>query len=169
MRGQTAGTAKACYVCYKPTTTVLATVNTVDFLYTCLGHLSDSGFATIVQEAPKSSAAVSAEEIAKVKAEWQEKQKKKQEREQVLEKEKEKEEEDANSKSRQKKEELKVPNPPGSLSVSPSTTPQPTHDRYILHRDFFAMRQSEHRRRRQATQARELAPRLPGAPNGGVS
>jgi phosphoribosylaminoimidazole carboxylase (NCAIR synthetase) len=111
-------------------------VNTVDFLYTCLGHLSDSGFATIVQEDSKPSAAVSAEEIAKVKAEWQEKQKKKQEREKVLTKEKEKEkEEDSTSKQ---KEELKVPSPPGSLTASQSTTSQPTHDRYILHRDFFA-------------------------------
>lgn len=136
MRGQTTGTAKACYVCYKPTTTVLATVNTVDFLYTCLGHLSDSGFATIVQEDSKPSAAVSAEEIAKVKAEWQEKQKKKQEREKVLAKEKEEKGEDSASKE---KEELKVPSPPGSLSLaSQSTTSQPTHDRYILHRDFFA-------------------------------
>lgn len=134
MRGQTASTAKACYVCYKPTTTVLATANTVDFLYTCLGHLSDPGFARIVQEDSKPSAAVSVEEIAKVKAEWQEKQKKKQERE-TKEKEKEKEEEDA--KSRQK-EELKVPNPPGSLSMSQSSSSQPTHDRYILHRDFFS-------------------------------
>lgn len=74
-----------------------------------------------------------------MKAEWQEKQKKKQERgtkEREL-KEKEKEEEDENSKSRQK-EELKVLNPPGSLSVSQSITSQPIHDRYILHRDFFA-------------------------------
>ena len=113
-------------------------MNTIDFLYTCLGHLSDSGFATIVQEDSKPPVAVSAEEIAKVKAEWQEKQKKKQEREKVLAKEKEKEKEKEEDSTSKQKEELKVPSPPGSLSASQSTTSQPTHDRYILHRDFFA-------------------------------
>jgi hypothetical protein len=52
--------------------------------------LSDSGFATLVQEDSKPSVAVSVKEIAKVtKAEWQEK---KQERGEVLAKEKEKKE-----------------------------------------------------------------------------
>jgi hypothetical protein len=52
--------------------------------------LSDSGFATLVQEDSKPSVAVSVKEIAKVKAEWQEK--KRQERGEVLAKEKEKKE-----------------------------------------------------------------------------
>jgi len=47
---------------------------------------------------------------------------------------------------------------------SGSGTATPTHKRYSLHRDFFTMRQAEHRRKRQTKQTQELAPRLPGAP-----
>ncbi|KAF9057440.1 VPS4-associated protein 1 [Panaeolus papilionaceus] len=164
---RTAGTPKACYVCYKPTTTVLATINTVDFLYTCPTHLVDPGFASLVSE-PKATPAISAEEIAKVKAEWEEKQKKKAEKEK--EKEKEKDEKD-NSKDKDSDGEKKVASSsrtsasPALPSSAPAT---PSHERYALHRDFFAMRQSEHRRRRQTKQAKELAPRLPGAPTSGV-
>ena len=67
---QTAGTPRACYVCYKPTTTVLATVNTVDFVYCCDGHLTDPGFATKVNESSDGAGAgakkvgLSPEEIA---------------------------------------------------------------------------------------------------------
>lgn len=115
---------------------MLATVNTVDFLYTCHGHLSDSGFATVVQEDSKPLAAVSVEEITKVKAGWEERQKRKQEKEKEPEKEeKKKEKEDTES---QTKKGSKPPNLPGSQSVSPSPSPKPTHDRYILHRDYFA-------------------------------
>lgn len=128
---KTAGTPKACYVCYKPTTTVLATKDTVDFLYSCDGHLKDPGFASLVatpapelQKAP----AVSAEEIARVKKEWEDKQKKKREAE---EKKKDEEKKDG--------EETKVKvikSPPATSSPAPPATP--THERYTLHRDFFA-------------------------------
>jgi AAA-ATPase Vps4-associated protein 1 len=62
----------------------LATINTVDFLYTCPGHLSDQGFASLVSTSDVSKAVVSAEEIAKVKAEWEEKEKKRVEAEKAL-------------------------------------------------------------------------------------
>jgi hypothetical protein len=55
---------------------------------------------------------------------------------------------------------------PGTWSPSP---PTPAHQRYTLHRDFFAMRLAEHRKQRQTSQAKALAPRLPGAPRGGLS
>ncbi|KAI0676991.1 VPS4-associated protein 1 [Trametes maxima] len=167
------GTAKACYVCHKPTTTVLATINTVDFLYTCDTHLADPGFASQVGTSSDGVGAggakmgLSTEEIAKVKAEWEERQKKKAEKAKEKEKDKEKEKEkdkDDKEKSVDKESEKKVP---GSLSPPSSSTPAPptpTHQRYTLHRDIFSLRLAEHRRRRQAVQAKELAPRLPGAP-----
>ncbi|KAH9482442.1 hypothetical protein JR316_0004542 [Psilocybe cubensis] len=167
---RTAGTPKACYACYKPTTTVLATINTVDFLYTCPIHLTDSGFATLISDGEEKHT-ISADEIAKVKAEWEEKQKKKLEKEKEKEKEKDnKDKSEADKKDKEtKKEPSKSPPMPGSLSATPSpSTPKGTHERYALHRDFFAMRQAEHRKRRQATQAKELAPRLPGAPKGDI-
>ncbi|KAI0722182.1 VPS4-associated protein 1 [Cerioporus squamosus] len=161
------GTAKPCYVCNKPTTTVLATINTVDFLYTCDTHLSDPGFASQVGSTNDGVGAggakkmgLSPEEIAKVKAEWEERQKKKTEK--AKEKEKDKEGDDKDAKDGEKKKSAL----PGSLTP-PSATPAPatpTHQRYTLHRDIFALRLAEHRRRRQAAQAKELAPRLPGAP-----
>ncbi|KAG9317628.1 VPS4-associated protein 1 [Chiua virens] len=82
---RTAATAKACYICYKPTVTVLATIDTSDFFYTCPVHLTDRGFATRAPDpepdVKKDKGAVSAEEIAKVKQEWEEKQRLKKEKE----------------------------------------------------------------------------------------
>ncbi|KAF8076081.1 VPS4-associated protein 1 [Lyophyllum atratum] len=171
-----AGTAKACYVCYKPTTTVLATINTVDFLYTCPGHLADLGFASslggVENAAGERKAGLTDEEIAKVKEEWEEKQRKKKEKEKEKEKEseknKDKKDSDGTKEKESKREDSKSPKIPSSSST-PKTPPTPLHERYALHRDFFAMRQAEHRKRRQTAQAKDLAPRLPGAPSGTVS
>ena len=141
-QSQTAGTSKTCYACSKPTTTVLATINTTDFLYTCPTHLSDPGFANIVPAEPSPST-ISAEEIAKVKAEWEEQQKKKPEKEKAAKEKANDKDDDSKNQSTGKKEEAKhsskSPQPPGSLGISPSPSPSlPKHDRYILHRDFFA-------------------------------
>lgn len=168
---QAVATARPCYVCHKPTTTVLATIQTVDFLYTCDTHLSDPGFASQVGQASDGMGAggakmgLSPEEIAKVKQEWEERQKKKQE------KKKDKDaSQDGDGKSNQKAEsgeEKSSKSPPSSVSPPPTVTSphtKPSHERYTLHRDIFALRLAEHRRRRQAIQAKELAPRLPGAP-----
>lgn len=38
---QKIGTERPCYVCNRPTTTVLATIKAEDFIYTCESHLSD--------------------------------------------------------------------------------------------------------------------------------
>lgn len=35
---------KACWVCYKPTASVLITPNNKDYFYICAGHLKDRGF-----------------------------------------------------------------------------------------------------------------------------
>lgn len=143
---------------------MLATVNTVDFLYTCAGHLTDSGFATILSANETRSTGVTEDEIAKVKEEWEEKQRKNLERKK---KAKEMSQKDDPKKDDEKEASKSVPS---SLSVSPSPapTPTPTHERYALHRDYFAMRLAEHRKRKKAAQAKNLAPRLPGAPNGAV-
>ena len=102
-----------------------------------MGHLSDSAFATLVKDETKSgSPAISAEEVAKVKADWEEKQKKKEEKDKNKDKEKEKEknkeEEKEKSKDKEKKEE------PASSTTSAKNPSTPAHERYILHRDFFA-------------------------------
>jgi len=178
---RTTGTPKACYICYKPTTIVLATINTTDFLYTCDTHLTDPGFANQVGESTDGAegaqkSGLSPEEIAKVKQEWEDQQKRKKEKEEAKKKEKddkekadkEKEEgKDTDSKGIEKKT-SKVPGgwSPPSATVS---SPTPTHQRFTLHRDIFALRLSEHRKRRQVAQAKLLAPRLPGTPQGGFT
>ena len=145
----------------------------MDFLYTCDTHLSDPGFASQVGNANDGVGAggakkmgLSPEEIAKVKAEYEERQKKKAEK--AKEKEKDKEKEKGSKEGEEKESKNEKSNTPGTKSPpSSSASPAPatpTHQRYTLHRDIFALRLAEHRRRRQAAQAKELAPRLPGAP-----
>lgn len=159
---RTTATAKACYICYKPTTAVLATIDTSDFLYTCTIHLSDHGFATRVLELEsENKIGISVEEIARLREEWEEKQRRKQEKEKV---DKDKPADEGEKKEDDGKSE-KSSKVPGSLPKSGSLSPRPTHEKYILHRDIFALRVSEHRRRRQTSQAKDLAPRLPGAPS----
>ncbi|KAF8211442.1 VPS4-associated protein 1 [Mycena galopus ATCC 62051] len=177
---RTAGTPKPCFVCYKPTTIVLATINTVDFLYTCPVHLTDPGFASpFADPAAASKPALSQEDLGKVVAEWEERQKRKKEKEKAdkdkADKEKADKEKDSKTTDKDKdkgkdkdkkadndsKDSLQVPG-----SFSPKSPSAPTHERFTLHRDIFSMRQGEHRKRRQAAQAKDLAPRLPGAPRG---
>jgi len=176
---RTAATAKACYICYKPTTTVLATIDTTDFVYTCPVHLTDRGFAARAPdpESDTKKTGASLEEIAKVKEEWEEKQRRKKENK---DKEKDTEGKDKNQEgneagdgkkaegSQEKKPDItKAPTSSSSGQSTPAS--KPTHERYILHRDIFALRVADHRRRRQAAQAKDLAPRLPGAPRSTLS
>ena len=55
-----------------------------------------------------------------------------------------------------------------SAPLSEEPTSRPTHERYVLHRNIFALRTAEHRRKRQAAQTKDLAPRFPGAPSGSL-
>lgn len=170
---RTAGTAKSCYICYKPTTTVLATINTSDFLYTCPTHLADRGFATPAggtvdgARKPKSPP----DEIAKVKEEWEEKQKKKaeqksqgkgEENEKSKEQDKAKEHDKGKDKAQDKGKDKEQA--PETQDKEAESKPDTSHEQYTLHRDYFAMRLAEHRKRKQAAQAKDLAPRLPSAP-----
>ena len=174
---QATATPRACYVCSKPSTTCLATIHAVDFIYTCDSHLSDTGFATEIVDSNGSKqkeggGSVSPEEIARIKAEWEAKEARKKKKDKDKDKDKETAAADGGSGEGKKGDEGKdkaAPSPssvPGTPS-SPSVT-IPTYKRYSLHRDFYAMRQAEHRRRKKTTQMQELAPRLPGAPQGSL-
>jgi hypothetical protein len=122
-------------VCYRPTPTVLATINTVDFIYVCPGHLSDTNFASRIADADApAKSSVSAEEIAKIKQEWEDKQKKKQEKGKEDGKEKE-DGKDKKSDAGSSKEASKSPTPAPAASTKPAA---PAHERYSLHRDFYA-------------------------------
>lgn len=147
---------------------MLATIDTTDFLYTCPIHLTDPGFAIRVEETvPK--VGPSAEEIAKVKQEW-EKQKRKKEKEKekenktkVAKDSEDNERRDKESDDQKKTGSQDVTQAPASGPSMPA--PKATHERYVLHRDIFALRVDLQRKRRQAAAAKTLAPRLPGVPN----
>ncbi|THH11254.1 hypothetical protein EW145_g765 [Phellinidium pouzarii] len=172
---RTAATQKACFVCDRPTATVLATKDSVDFFYACDVHLDDPGFAFFLGENGDSASDVrkpilSDEEIQKVKEEYEEKQRKRKEKE----KEKENEttttstkidvKDEEKDRGKEKEKEKEKENKSTVLLPSQSLSPTHVHQRYSLHREIYAMRQGVHRRRRQAAQAKEVAPRLPSAP-----
>ena len=158
---------------------MLATINTTDFIYTCDMHLTDPGFASLIGESNDGAEGarkmgLSAEEIAKVKQEWEDQQKRKKEKEAARKKEKEDKEKPEKDKEETKgsknSDDLKVSRVSGAQApASESSPPPPTHQRFTLHRDIFALRLAEHRKRRQTAQAKLLAPRLPGAPRGGFA
>ena len=80
-----ASSAKACFICYKPTPTVLITPDSRDFFYVCAGHLEDRGFAVAVDEEGKDKEKEQRDqalkqEVEKVKREYKEKMKKKAEK-----------------------------------------------------------------------------------------
>jgi len=146
----------------------LATVQTVDFLYTCESHLKDPGFASRITDGPPSKPALSAEEIARVKADLEERQKRKAEK--AKEKDGDKGKGEDKGEGKPKGDSNKDKTAPKVTSPASTPTPQqPSHEKYALHRDMFALRTAEHRRRRQTAQAKELAPRLPGAPRNAVN
>ncbi|GAB0133346.1 hypothetical protein EsDP_00001758 [Epichloe bromicola] len=76
--------AKACDVCYKPSSSVLITADKKDFFYVCPAHLKDTYFCTpkIDEEAIKAKREKAlAEKTEKLKKEYEEKQRKKKEKE----------------------------------------------------------------------------------------
>ena len=181
----------------RPTTTVLATIKSEDFLYTCDGHLEDVNFASKIK--------VTVEEIAEVKREWEERQGKV--KQGVKEQGKVKQVEVEQVEVEQGQVEVEQ----GQVEVKQGQSEQCQarqsqvkqarqsqvnqarqsqvnqvefikHEQYTLHRNFFSsksslpsslpssllltapVRQAEHRRRREAAQARVLQVRLPRVP-----
>lgn len=114
---------------------------------------------------------MSAEEIAQVKADWEERQKRKGEKAKEKETEKGKGEGEDDGKSKDGSSKNKaIKTPPKATSPAPApASQQQSHEKYTLHRDIFALRTGEHRRRKQTAQAKELAPKLPTAPRNTVN
>ncbi|KAG5979367.1 hypothetical protein E4U55_005245 [Claviceps digitariae] len=78
--------AKACDVCYKPSSSVLITADKKDFFYVCPTHLKDTYFCTpkIDEAAIKAKREKAlAEETEKLKKEYQERLRKKKEKEEA--------------------------------------------------------------------------------------
>ncbi|KAF2430717.1 DUF1742-domain-containing protein [Tothia fuscella] len=99
--------AKACWICFKPSSSVLITPDNKDFFYICTGHLKDRGFA--IPDADEAAAAAAREkkveldkEIEAVKKEYDEKMRKRAEN-----RKEKKKKEGKGSKDEEKKEEKK--------------------------------------------------------------
>ena len=106
-----------------------------------------------------------------MKADWEEKQKRKAEAAKEKEVEKGKGDDKDGVKPEGEAGKDKTTNtPPKAASPAPAPAPQrPSHEKYALHRDMFSLRTTEHRKRKQTAQVKELAPRLPGAPRSAVN
>ena len=74
--------AKACMICFKPSSSVLITPDNKDFFYICPSHLKDRNFAVPTEDELKAAEERKKKEemekeIEKIKAEYEEKLKKK--------------------------------------------------------------------------------------------
>ncbi|MCJ1292689.1 hypothetical protein MMC34_004242 [Xylographa carneopallida] len=133
--------SKPCYVCYKPTLSVLITPDNKDFFYACRGHLKDRGFCSpVVDEAAKKKEELD-REIELVKKEYEEKlakkKKTKDKKELKEEDQEEKMKEDAAQKEAEKEKDEKI------KAISNKKTPSVIDDIpriYTLHKNFFQMR-----------------------------
>lgn len=77
--------AKSCFVCYKPSSSVLITPDNKDYFYVCTGHLRDRNFALPTEDEAKNIAERKKKdeldrEIEIIKKEYEEKMKKKKEK-----------------------------------------------------------------------------------------
>ncbi|ORY91743.1 VPS4-associated protein 1 [Leucosporidium creatinivorum] len=185
------GTAKACSMCGKETTSCLANKEVTDFLYTCTSHLSDPGFArpapsssspSPATSAPLSSSASPAlqSEVEKVKKEYEEKAKAKKDGE------KDKEGKDSSgwiasslktgysavsSLATTSASTLFPPPPPVTPSASELARLAAKDAKvWVLNRDVFRMRTDAARKKWQAAEAKQRMKGLsfPSAPRGTV-
>ncbi|KAK3670495.1 hypothetical protein LTR78_009599 [Recurvomyces mirabilis] len=176
--------AKACWICYKPSSTVLITPNQDDWFHICAGHLIDSKFA-IAKDADDIAERKRKEEIDKeiqvVKAEFEEKMRKKMARRKQKEYEKDKDgkkkdEADTNAKTEDEKEEkekeeklkeLEGKKDPAAMEKTMIDGPRV----FELQKQFWQMRMQK---KRDTEAARRMKERLkqpgafPSVPQGGL-
>ncbi|KAL5363609.1 VPS4-associated protein 1 [Aspergillus floccosus] len=171
--------AKACYVCYKPSTSVLITPDNKDFFYVCPSHLKDKNFCSPIVDAEDQAAKKKQEamalEIEKVKKEYEEKQKKKQkEKEKKKDKEQKSDDADKKTETTDKSDEKERDEKLESIKKAESGNPSTSDDSprvFALHKNFYQMRID---RMRNAEAARRNRQRLqdpsffPSVPTGGV-
>lgn len=155
--------SKACWICYKPTSTVLITEAQDDWFNICPGHLKDSKFATAKDaedlEKRRREEAIE-KEIAAVKKEYEEKLKLKQ-------KKKDSKKEDGEKKDNTSEEEKLEKEQAEKLKIleNKKQTEQPIVDGpriFELHKQFFNMR-LQRKHNAQAAKRTQERLRNPGA------
>lgn len=172
-RSVAATAAKPCYVCYKPTSTVLNQEDGKDWFYICPGHLADRGFASPLVDPAEEAARLRKEELEReielVKREYEDKAAKKKAKGKDKDKEVQKkkdeiakrEEADKDDKVKALEEEKQAQSP--SLEVGPRV--------FALHKSVHQMRLTRLRNAQQAKQTQERLrnpPAFPSVPNGGL-
>ncbi|TXT08779.1 hypothetical protein VHUM_02907 [Vanrija humicola] len=165
-------TARGCYICHRPTQTVLATLRSEDYLYTCPGHLGDSATA-LASPAPGPTA----EDIRKVVAEYGVREARKAEKKAEAEKDKDKDADKdkksafslggiASGGAEEVKDESKPASPAPPITANIPSSTAPTHNKYALHRSIFEARRADLIRKQQAARAKEVSKGLPQVPRG---
>ncbi|GAB7348071.1 hypothetical protein MBLNU459_g6102t1 [Dothideomycetes sp. NU459] len=101
--------ARACFICYKPSSSVLITPDSKDFFYVCPSHLKDRNFAVPTEDEAKALADRQKKEqldkeIETIKKEYEEKMKKKKEKRKAKDKDKDKDEKNDKDKGANKAE-----------------------------------------------------------------
>ncbi|KAL5120515.1 hypothetical protein ACEQ8H_001533 [Pleosporales sp. CAS-2024a] len=155
--------SKACWICYKPTTSVLITPNNKDFFYICPGHVSDRGFC---QPDAEEAAAIEAKkkkdeldaEIEKVKKEYEEKQRLKHEKKKGKDADKDKaKDKEAQRKDEEedKQDEKAKDDKINELSKSKEQSQAQGPRIYHLHKSFYQMRLDKLRNAEIAKRNRE--------------
>nr|KMM73487.1 hypothetical protein CPAG_09776 [Coccidioides posadasii RMSCC 3488] len=128
--------ARSCYICYKPSSSVLITPDNKDFFYICPIHLKDKGFCSPVideeEVAAKKKKEEMAREIEKVKKEYEEKMKRK--------KEKEKGEKDEGNKKKENEDEKKAKEKDEKAAHTGGVTGEDGPRIFTLHKNFYQMR-----------------------------
>ena len=169
--------AKACWICYKPSSTVLVTPDQDDWFHVCPGHLKDRKFAIPKDEediAEKKRKEELEKEIEVVKKEFEEKMRKKLARRKQKEHEKEdkkaeKKKEANEDKNDEKEQEEKLKALEKKKEPEKATVDGPRI--FELHKNFFQMRLQKKRDAEIAKRNRERlrgAGGLPSVPSGGL-
>ncbi|KAF2759684.1 DUF1742-domain-containing protein [Pseudovirgaria hyperparasitica] len=156
--------AKACWICYKPSTSVLITPDNKDFFYTCAGHLKDRNFAV-----PDPDEAAAAEkrkkdddmqkEIDAVKKEYAEKMKKRMEKKEAKKKEKDKSDEKKKEEEQKGEEEESALEKEKNDKIDALSKKETAGDDgpriYSLHKNFYQQRLDRIRNAELAKRNRE--------------
>jgi len=156
--------AKACDICYKPSTSVLITPDKKDFFYVCPAHLKDRYFCSpkIDEEAVKAKRERElAEEKEKIMKEYEEKQKKKKGKEEKTKKNKDagkdedKDKDKDDDKETKKKKDEDRKDPDKSDEKDAQTPPEEEPRVFELKSSFYQQRLQKKRQAEAAKRDRE--------------
>ncbi|PWY86202.1 DUF1742-domain-containing protein [Aspergillus heteromorphus CBS 117.55] len=166
--------SKACYICYKPSSSVLITPDNRDFFYVCPSHLKDRHFCSPIVDteavAAKAKEEALAREIEKVKREYEEKQQRKKNSEKEKAKKDDEKKKDGEGEDKDKAIEKERDEKIEELKKSGSAADDSPRV-FALHKNFYQMRID---RMRNAEIARRNRQRLqdpslfPSVPTGGL-